>query len=356
MTLLATKLPPAAIPERIIAAWNTFAARSSPPLVVIAASLVLTLPAMIFHGDAAPDGAAVSIAGFPIAGPTGTFIAHLPAGFSVVVAALLVYWLLRKIHASAPAALFGVALLLACPLAVQAAATASAELPLAALLFFAFCLWWDGHQDGSSSAARWLVIAGALVLALLLGDSRTTTSTFVSSGAVGAFARILGDALPAVVGAAAYLLARGYDVADRSVTGFARPGFMTSIACYVVVSAVFVLLWPGGIGRYYVPAVLALCVLGGLGYDRLSERFPSIVALLLLLTAGFIVYALACSLGVPARVRLKLIPSNAWRSAGNRDAPRPQTTDRLAPFRVWRWCDFTRRIKAIRPTELAMRR
>jgi hypothetical protein len=37
-------------------------------------------------------------------------------------------------------ALFGAALLLACPLVIRAEASVSAELPLAMLLFLAFCL------------------------------------------------------------------------------------------------------------------------------------------------------------------------------------------------------------------------
>jgi hypothetical protein len=297
MTLLATKLPTAALPERIVAAWDAFAARSNPLMVVVAASLALTVPAVMLHGAPTENGTVVSIAGIPIGGAGSPLIAHAPAALSVVLAALLVYWLLRRLDASVPAALFGVALLLACPLTVPAAASVSAEMPLATLVFFAFCLWWDGRR--SLSATRWLVIAGALVAALLLGDSQPTTSTFVSSGAVGAFARILGDALPAVLGAAAYMLARGYDVDDAADTGRARSGFMAAVACYAVASTVFVLLWPGGTGRYYVPAVLVLCVLGGLGYDRLRERFPSVAAPILFLTAVFIVRALAYSLGVP---------------------------------------------------------
>jgi Dolichyl-phosphate-mannose-protein mannosyltransferase len=301
MTLLATKLPPAAVPERIVAAWNAFAARSSPPAVVVAASLALTVPGIVFHPNAADDGAVVSIAGLAIGGPGGTFgpiIARLPAALAVLFAALLIYRLLRQLSASAPAALFGVALLLACPLVIRAQASVSAELPLAALLFFAFCLWWDGHENESISVVRWLVTAGVLVLAFLLEGPRPTSPTFFSAGAGGAFARILGDALPAVLGAAAYLLARGYDADDASD---ARPGgFMAATACYAVASAVFVLLWPGGMGRYYVPAVLALCVLGGLGYDRLRTRFPTLVAPFLLLTGGLLIYGLLYAFGAAA--------------------------------------------------------
>jgi hypothetical protein len=112
--------------------------------------------------------------------------------------------------------------------------------------------------------------------------------------------RIFGDALPAVLGAATYLLARGYGIAGSPGAGFVRPGFITATAGYALASSVFVLLWPGGMARYYVPAVLQLCVLGGLGYDLFSTRLPLVIAPLLLLTAGILAYALLYSFGVTA--------------------------------------------------------
>jgi hypothetical protein len=304
MTLIATKPPPLAFPERVIATWNAFAARCNPPIAIAAAAAALTVPAMIFHAGAPEDGLTVSIAGYAIAGPTGIaghMIARMPTALSVLLACLLTYWLLRRLSASVPAALFGAALLLACPLVIRAGASVSAELPLTLLLFLAFCLWWDGQEQGSISPARWLAIATALLLAFSLQGPHTASSTFVSAGAPGAVMRILGDALPAVCGAMAYLLARGYEVDGTPGAGcVVRPGFIAAVACYAAASAVFVLLWPGGMGRYYVPAIPALCVLGGLAYERLDTRLPVVIAPLLLMTVALLGYALFHSLGAAA--------------------------------------------------------
>ncbi len=45
--------------------------------------------------------------------------------------------------------------------------------------------------------------------------------------------------------------------------------------------------------------VLPLCVLGGLGYDALSARRSQVVAPILLLTAGLLIYALAYATASP---------------------------------------------------------
>jgi hypothetical protein len=294
MTLIATKPPPVVFPERVIATWNAFSARCNPPIAIAAAAAALTMPAMIFHASTSEDGLAVSIAGLAIAGPTGIaghIIARLPTALSVLFACLLTYWLLRRLSASVPAALLGAALLLACPLVIRAAASVSAELPLALLLFLAFCLWWDGQDKGSMSSTRWFAIAAALLLAFSLQGPQLASSTFVSAGAPNAILRILADALPAVLAAVVYLLARGYGADGASSNGSVRPDFIVAAAWYAAASAVFVLLWPGGMGRYYVPAVPLLCVLGGLGYDLLNARLPLLAALMLLVTAVLFGYA-----------------------------------------------------------------
>ena len=75
---------------------------------------------------------------------------------------------------------------------------------------------------------------------------------------------------------------------------------MAALACYAFVAALFILFWPAGsTPRYYLPMVLPLCVFGGLGYDQLSARRPQIVAPILVLTAGLLVYALAYALASP---------------------------------------------------------
>ena len=154
------------------------------------------------------------------------FITRLPTALSVLFGCLLIYWLLRRMSASAAAALFGAALLLACPLVIRTEASVSAELPLAMLLFLAFCLWWDGQEKGSMSAVRWVATGAVLLLAFSLQGPQPSSSTFVSAGAPGAVMQILGDAFPAAFAAIAYLLARGYGVDGAPGAGFVRPGFM----------------------------------------------------------------------------------------------------------------------------------
>jgi hypothetical protein len=106
MTLIATKPPPLVFQERVIATWNAFAARCNPPSAIVAAAVALTVPAMIFHDNASKDHLAVSIAGHAIAGPAGIaghVITRLPTALSVLFGCLLIYWLLRRMSASAAA-------------------------------------------------------------------------------------------------------------------------------------------------------------------------------------------------------------------------------------------------------------
>jgi hypothetical protein len=300
MTSLATKPSPSALSERMVAAWNTFATRSNPVVVIVAAWAVLTA-ATLFRSDNSAEGLAVSVAGMAIAGAgsVGHIIAHLPIALALLSGCLLIYWLLRKIAASVPAALFGAALFLACPLVIHSSVAITAELPLAVLLFLAFCLWWGGKASGSISTGRCLAIAVVLALTVLLKGPQPASPTMFSAGPFGADLRILGDALPAVLAAAGYLLARGYGVDGAPGAGFVRPAFIVAAACYALAGAIFVLLWPGGMTpRYYFPMLLPLCVFGGLGYDLFSARRPQLVAPLLLLTAGLLVYALLYSVGL----------------------------------------------------------
>lgn len=297
-----TKPAPVAFSARCVAAWNGFATRCRPVVAIAASWAALMAPAVIFRGDNAEGGLAVSIAGVAIAGPAGRVgagVAHLPTALALLFGCLLIYRLLRKISASVAAGLFGAALFLACPLVIHSAASISAELPLAVLLFFAFCLWWDGKQKGAVGIGRWLAVGVVLALAALLKGPQPATPTMFSTGPFGASAQILDEALPAVVAAAGYLLARGYGVRGSPGGGFVDPAFIVAAACYALAAAIFVLLWPGGMTpRYYFPMVLPLCVLGGLGYDLFSARRPQIVAPLLLVTAGLLGYALLYCFGL----------------------------------------------------------
>jgi len=379
MTSFAESLHTSAMPQRIVAAWNAFSLRCNPLAAIVAAWAILTVPLIFFRGYNSDEGLAVSIArtaledgdwlvphmfnlrwverptllSWIIAAVSEPFgqvtqvTSRLPVAVFLLAGCLLIYALLRKVAASVPAALLGVALFLACPLVIRSYVTIIADMPLAVLLFAAFVLWWSGCQKSSISLRRWLAIGVALALAGLLkgpepiayfalgigafvlgtrswwqipglilaglvcaiplaawyaaiympGDAATWAAfmrvrpAVPMAGPLTAGFKALSEMLPAALFAAAFLVAFGFR--GRS---FVRPGFVGALSCYAFVAPLFILLWPGGsASRYYLPMVLPLCVLGGLGYDLLSAWRPQIVAPLLVLTAGLLTYALVYS-------------------------------------------------------------
>ena len=204
MTPLAEKLHAAAFSERMVAAWNAFAARYNPYAAIVAACALLAGLLIFFRGYNSDEGLAVTIARTAIEdgewlvphvfnmrwierptllswiiaaisepfGGVSQITARLPVVLFLLFGCVLIYLLLRKVAASVPAALFGVALFLACPLVIRSYVTITADLPLAVALFFAFYLWWSGNQAGSIGLSigfgRWLAIGVVLALAGLL--------------------------------------------------------------------------------------------------------------------------------------------------------------------------------------------
>jgi 4-amino-4-deoxy-L-arabinose transferase-like glycosyltransferase len=381
--------------QRIVAAWNEFATRCNPYAAIVAACALLTGPLIVWRGYNSDEGLGVSIARTAIEdgqwlvphvfnlrwierptllswiiavvsapfGAVSQITARLPIALFLLFGCVLIYLLLRRVAASVPAALLGVALFLACPLVIRSSVLITADLPLAVLLFFAFYLWWGGNETGSIGIGRWLAIGVVLALAGLLkgpqplayfalgvglytlgsrawrqipglilaglicalplaawyaaiytrGDE-ATWGTFmrvhpalIFSGPVEVFVRLLGETLPAALLAAAFLTARGVGGKGAVGQNLARPGFVAVLACYAFTAALLILFWPGGsTPRYYFPLVLPLAVFGGLGYDLLSVRRPQIVAPIMVLTAALLAYALvyaAASPFLPLRYR-----------------------------------------------------
>ncbi len=95
-------------------------------------------------------------------------MARLPIVLFLLAGCLLIYALLRKLNASIPASLLGVALFLACPLVIRSNVMITADLPLAVLLFLAFFLWWTGYQQRALGFGRWFAIGVVLAFAGLL--------------------------------------------------------------------------------------------------------------------------------------------------------------------------------------------
>ena len=309
------------------------------------------------------------------------FTARLPIVFVLLAGCLLINALLRKLNASIPASLLGVALFLACPL-VSPPTDDHCHLPLAVLLF-AFFPVVNGYQQRALGFGRWFAIGVVLAFAGLLkarslspiSRSGSAATFFLSrswrqipglamAGVIcaaplafwyaavytpgdelswAAFMRvhpaallpgpfhtsfaIVTEMLPAVVMAAAFLIAEVFG-GERA----APAGFVAAAACYAFIAAVIILFWPGGSApRYYLPMTLMLCVFGGLGYDLLSARRPEIVAPVLLMTAGLLAYALVLSL---------LSPFLPWHYRQSKiDAARVTALVQSAPAPIYRTAD-----------------
>jgi 4-amino-4-deoxy-L-arabinose transferase-like glycosyltransferase len=381
-----------AVAERVVAAWNSLATRYNPYAVIAVVCALLAGPLIFFRGYNSDEGLAVTIARTAIEdgewlvphvfnmrwierptllswiiaavsepfGGVSQITARLPIALFLLFGCVLVYRLLRKVAAGVPAALFGVALFLACPLVIRSYVMITADLPLAVLLFLAFYLWWSANQDGSIGLGiglgRWVAIGVVLALAGLFkgpqpiayfalgvglyvlgsrawrqipglvlagiicvlplaawyaaiyapGDAQTWGTfmrvhpALIFSDPVVAFLRLFADTLPAALAAAAFLMARGFGADKVPGPAVERAGFVAALACYAFTAAVLILFWPGGsTPRYYFPMVPALCVFGGLGYDLLSKQRPRIIAPLLLLTAGLLAYALIYAAASP---------------------------------------------------------
>jgi 4-amino-4-deoxy-L-arabinose transferase-like glycosyltransferase len=390
MTSLAATLHTSALPARIVAAWNAAAVRWNPIAIIIVAWAVLMMPLVFFRGYNSDEGLAVAIArttledgdwlvphvfslrwverpvllSWLIAAVSAPFgaVSQITARITIIafllLGCLLIYWLLRRVSASVPAALVGVALFLACPLVMRSYVMITADMPLAVLLFLAFVLWWSGYANESISLGRWLAIGVVLALAGLLkgpqpiGYFALGIGLFVVgsrswrqlaglvlaglicaiplaawyvavytpgdeigwaafmrvhpwaplSGPTEILFRLFGETLPATLFAAAFLFAYGFRE-KRSV----RPQFVAALACYAFAASLCILFWPGGsTPRYYFPMIPPLCVFGGLGYDALKARRPEIVTPILLLTVALLIAALgysAASPFLPARFR-----------------------------------------------------
>jgi 4-amino-4-deoxy-L-arabinose transferase-like glycosyltransferase len=368
-------LAAAKIGERIVAAWDALATRWNPIIVILVAVAVLTVPLIFLRGFHSDEGVAVNIAKAAIEdghwltpyllgnryaerptllswiiaaaswpfGNVSQFSARFPVALFLLLGCALIFTLLRRVSASVPAALLGVALFLACPIVIRSYVMPTADMPLAVLLFLAFIVWWQGYERDSLGIGRWSAIGALLALAglmkgpqpvgyfalgvglfILLTRSWRQIPGFVLAGVIciiplagwyaavyspgdetqwatfmrftpiaplsnpfQAILNLISETLPALLFAVAFL------VAHRS-TGDGRlpPGFVKAIMCYAAAAAVVILFWPGGSAtRYFFPSILPMCVLGGLGYDALMRRRPLLIAPGLLLTLGLLIYS-----------------------------------------------------------------
>lgn len=310
-------------------------------------------------------------------GHVSPFIARLPIILSLLAGTLLVWRALRSV-ASAGAALFGAFAFLACPIVMRYYVTSVADLPLAVILFGAFLIWWNSYSTGKISVARWLGIACLLAIAALLKGPQpvayfmlgllafvSLTSTWwqipglvltgflaivptalwyahvfipgdqgewlrytrLSSGGITwprPFANAVNfffETFPVALLAVALSLTRA-----NSVRKTVPKDFILALSCYAFACTLIILIWPAEVNpRYVLPMVLPLCVLGGIAFDALSERWPPFVASGISAVVGLLGYAVVHSatdtLLTPAYIRSKIVGTQITELV--RSAPAP---------------------------------
>jgi len=363
------------VAERLVATWNALATRWNPIAVIVVTCGVLTAPLVIWRGFHSDEGVALAVArsavedGYwitphlyntrfverptllswiiaAVSAPFGSvnqFTARIPIILFLLAGCLLIYSVLRRVSASVPAALLGVALFLACPIVIRGYVMPTADMPLAILLFVAFFVWWTGYDGGRISLGRWAAIGGVLALAGLMKGPQPVSYFALGIGLfilvtrawnqipgivlagiiciipmaawygyvyspgdeaqwagfmrlspvaplenpIAAILHLISETLPAALFAIALFVAWGFGVRDRLPAGFLK-----AMVCYASAAAIVVLFWPSGsTARYFFPSILPMCVFGALGYDALAKRWPLSVAPGLLVTLGLFIYA-----------------------------------------------------------------
>ncbi len=360
---------------QLVAKWDAFAIQWNPIAVIVATCAVLTAPLVIWRGFHSDEGVALAVAksavedGYwitphlyssrfverptllswiiaAVSAPFGSvneFTARIPIILFLLGGCLLIYLVLRRVAASIPAALLGVALFLACPIVIRAYVMPTADMPLAVLLFVAFVVWWNGYDGGRISVSRWAVIGGVLALAGLMKGPQPVSYFALGIGLfilitrawnqipgivlagivcivpiaawygyvyspgdetqwagfmrlspvapldnpIAGILNLISETIPAALFAIAFFVAWGFGIRDRLPAGFLK-----AMVCYASAAAIVVLFWPNGsTTRYFFPSILPMCVFGALGYDALAKRCPLAVAPGFLVTLGLLVYA-----------------------------------------------------------------
>ncbi|MBS0232025.1 MAG: glycosyltransferase family 39 protein [Proteobacteria bacterium] len=310
-------------------------------------------------------------------GHVSPLVARLPIILSLLAGAFLVWNALRRV-ASAGAALFGALAFLASPIVIRYYVTSVADLPLAVILFAAFLMWWKSYVAGSIRLSRWIGIGCLLAVAALLKGLQpiayfglgiltfaALTSTwwqipglFLSSLIAAAptglwygyvfvpgdqsewlrYTRLSGneladlhpfsnavdfffEVLPAAVPAVSLLL-----TGAGSIRNSVPRHFVLALSCYALACTFVILFWPTQINpRYVLPMVPPLCVLAGIAYDALSERWPMLVAGSISIVMGLLGYAAVHSIAggpiEPVYNRSKIDGMKIIELVGNEPAP-----------------------------------
>jgi 4-amino-4-deoxy-L-arabinose transferase-like glycosyltransferase len=288
------------------------------------------------------------------AGGVNQWIARAPAVLSLLAACLLVHGLTRR-YASGLAALFAALALLVSPMVLQKIPVAEPDGLVSVLLFLTFIIWWNGIESGRLRLGRWSIISALLALACFvkgpqpiayyglgaaafhllrrewtsllllalagaaallgtaawywaiyepgdisawldhsrLGDDLTVLQWIWGAGWF--ISQTLLELLPALILAApliAGLRLRAETPVDRLIVAL----LLYSVCCTAVLA-----LWPGANSRYVMPALPAVAVLGGLGFDRYRGQRPALVNAAIGLGALLALYPLVlCWIAMPA--------------------------------------------------------
>ncbi len=310
-------------------------------------------------------------------GHVSPFMARLPTILSLLAGTMLVWRALRPV-ASAQAAVFGAALFLACPIVIRYYVTSVADLPLAVILFGAFLMWWNSYANGRITIGRWIGVGCFLATAALLKGPQPIAyfmlGIFTFLVLTSAWRQIPGLILAGVIAAVptalwyAYVFAPGDQsewlrytrLSPKAITG-PRPlanaidfffesfpaallvsglpfasansigksvpdNFVLALSCYAFACTSVILFWPAEINpRYILPMALPLCVLGGIAYDALAERWPALVAVSVSSVVGLLGYAavhsIADGLFTPSYVRSKIDGAQIAELVRNAPAP-----------------------------------
>jgi 4-amino-4-deoxy-L-arabinose transferase-like glycosyltransferase len=284
------------------------------------------------------------VAASHLTGGVEEWSARLPTMLSVLLTALLIYYLIRR-YASLPISLFAAASYVFCPLLLQKLTVAEPDTLVSALSFAAFVVWWDGEETGRVAWWRWLG-AGLLLAALAMAKGPEPLGFFAIGVASYLLLRrrwgelpgmIVCLALPAAAviawGIAVYHpgdegnwmrymrvggridMAQYWDERLRFVANLplellpssfllpflARAGWrrelglagrpiLAALGCYAGLCALALLIWPGVGTRYAMPIGPAVAILGALVVQGLWPRRHLLARIAVAIVIGLLAY------------------------------------------------------------------
>lgn len=275
-----------------------------------------------------------------LTGRVDEWSARLPSMLAVLGTTLLVHALARR-YTSRTASLFAAAAFLLSPLILQKLTVAEPDTVVTALSFGAFVLWCNAAETGPVPLGRWLG-CGVLLAVMAMAKGPQPTVFFASGIGFWLIVRrrwdelsglVLCLALPAAAtavwatavyrqgdeatwlgymrlsGAPAlsdYFAERLHLVGSlvlemmpatlllpfvpfpalRASPGPAEPQVLMPLIAYSCLGTLALLVWPGALARYAMPAAPAVAVLAGIAWDRIARTRRSPLNLAAAATAG----------------------------------------------------------------------